>query len=381
MITITDMIESTASYLAVVFTLGGGLWAVERRAPLKVFTWLPAIVLVYLISIGLSQSGLFAHNSAQTDAYKTLKSWLLPMMLFLMMLRLDLRAFAGLGKQLLIAYAGAVLSLTFSFFTVFVLFGFGPDAAGVFGALSGSWTGGTANMLAVAGALNIPSSQLGPALIVDSLLYTLWVSALLLAVPLAPYFDRWSDTGSLAEPHGTDPVRPPSVRTLLFLGALALASAFVLRLLAPWLPLLPAATWLVLLATFAGAAGSFTPLRHAGGSATLSSLLLYLLIALIGSHASLQGFDDVPRYLAAAAAVLLLHALLMVVLARAFKLSLFSIGIASLANIGGVASAPILAAAYHRHLVGAAVIMAVMGYLVGTLVGLLIASGLGVVAA
>ena len=370
------MIESTWLYLAIVIMLGGGLWLAERRAPLKLFTWLPAIVLVYLLAIAFSQSGLLARNSAQTETYQSLKSWLLPMMLFLMMLRLDLRAFAGLGRALLTAYAGAVISLALSFFAVFKLFGFGPDAAGVFGALGGSWTGGTANMLAVAGALNLSESQLGPALVVDSLLYTLWVSALLLAVPLAPTFDRWSGAAPLTESLEADTARPPSARSFLVLGSLALAAAFLLRTFSTWLPWLPQNTWIVLLATFAGVAGSFTPLKSAGGSSTLSSLLLYLLIALIGSHASLHGFAEVPRYLAAASAILLLHALLMLLLARCFKLSLFSIGIASLANIGGVASAPILAAAYHRHLVGAAVIMAVMGYLAGTVVGLLIASGL-----
>ena len=79
--------------------------------------------------------------------------------------------------------------------------------------------------------------------------------------------------------------------------------------------------------------------------------------------------------------ILLLHALTMLLLARCCRLSLFSIGVASLANIGGVASAPVLAAAYHRTLIGPAVVMAVMGYLIGTLVGLMIAYGLGGMAA
>jgi uncharacterized membrane protein len=375
------MIESAPLYLGIVTALGGGLWWIERRTPLKLFTWLPAIVLIYLLSIGLSQSGLIAHNAPQADAYKNLKSWLLPMMLFLMMLRLDLRAFASLGKPMIIAYAGAVVSLTAAFFSVFALFGFGREAAGVFGALSGSWTGGTANMLAVAGALDLSESQLGPALIVDTLLYTLWVSTLLLAVPLAARFDRWSGARPLKGTLGSEPPEPQRFRTLFLLTLLAFIAAYAVQSSAENMPLLPASTWTVLLATLAGVAGSFTRLKRIGGGALLASLLLYILIALIGSHASLQGFADVPNYLAAAAFILLLHALSMLLLARCFGLSLFSIGIASLANIGGVASAPVLAAAYHRHLVGPAVIMAVMGYLVGTLAGLLIASGLERIAA
>jgi uncharacterized membrane protein len=375
------MIESAPLYLGIVIALGGGLWWLELRTPMKLFTWLPAVVLIYLLSIGFSQSGLLAQNVPQTDAYKTLKAWLLPMMLFLMMLQLDLRAFASLGRPMLIAYAGAVVSLAVAFFFVFSLFGFGPEAAGVFGALSGSWTGGTANMLAVAGALDLSESQLGPALIVDTLLYTLWVSSLLLTVPFAARFDRWSGAQPLTDTRQSEGSRPDGFRTIFVLVPLALVTAVIVRYAAASLPLLPSSTWAVLLATLAGVGGSFTRLKQIGGSGLLASLLLYLLVALIGSHASLQGFSDVPRYLAAAAVILMLHALFMVLLARTFRLSLFGIGIASLANIGGVASAPVLAAAYHRHLVGPAVIMAVMGYLVGTLAGLLIASGLERIAA
>lgn len=375
------MIESVPFYLGIVIALGGGLWWIEMRTPMKLFTWLPAVVLIYLLSIGLSQSGLLAQNAPQTDAYKSLKAWLLPMMLFLMMLRLDLRAFASLGKPMMIAYTGAVVSLASAFFFVFSVFGFGTEAAGVFGALSGSWTGGTANMLAVAGALELSESQLGPALVVDTLLYTLWVSALLLAVPFAPRFDRWSGARPLPDTLKSEDPQPDRYRTVFVLTPLALLTAFIVQNTAQALPLFPESTWAVLLATLTGVAGSFTPLKRIGGGTFLSSLLLYLLIALIGSHASLQGFADVPRYLAAAALILLLHALFMVLLARSFRLPLFGIGIASLANIGGVASAPVLAAAYHRQLVGPAVIMAVMGYLVGTLAGLLIASGLERIAA
>ncbi|MEJ2468974.1 MAG: DUF819 family protein, partial [Campylobacterales bacterium] len=290
------MIESAPLYLGIVIALGGGLWWLELRTPMKLFTWLPAVVLIYLLSIGLSQSGLLAQNVPQTDAYKTLKAWLLPMMLFLMMLQLDLRAFASLGRPMLIAYAGAVVSLGVAFFFVFSLFGCGTEAACVFGSLSGSWTVGTANMLAVAGALDLSESQLGPALIVDTLLYTLWVSSLLLTVPFAARFDRWSGARPLTDTLQSEGSRPDGFRTIFVLVPLALVTAVIVRYAAASLPLLPSSTWAVLLATLAGVGGSFTRLKQIGGSGLLASLLLYLLVALIGSHASLQGFSDVPRY-------------------------------------------------------------------------------------
>lgn len=374
------MIESVWGYLLIVGVLGAALWYIEIRSPLKIFTWLPAIVLIYLIAIALAHSGIFARNEMQNAAYGSVKSWLLPMLLFSIMLPLDFKAFAALGKELLIAYAGAVISLAIAFTVVFWLFHFPQKAAGVFGALAGSWTGGTANMLAVASALEIPSSQLGPALIVDSVLYTLWVSFLLLSVPLAGRFARFTGAKPLDISSHDMHRGSATFASVLLLLLLSLGIAFVLNQFASLLPWLPHSIWIVLLATGLGALGALSPLKSLSGSTRFASFLLYILIALIGSHASLKGFAEIPRYLAAAAFILLLHAFIMLLLAKIFRLNLFSIGIASLANIGGVASAPILAAAHHQRLVGAAVIMAVMGYLGGTIIGLIIASVLRIIA-
>jgi len=374
------MIESVWGYLLIVGVLGAALWYIEIRSPLKIFTWLPAIVLIYLIAIALAHSGIFARNEMQNAAYGSVKSWLLPMLLFSIMLPLDFKAFAALGKELLIAYAGAVISLAIAFTVVFWLFHFPQKAAGVFGALAGSWTGGTANMLAVASALEIPSSQLGPALIVDSVLYTLWVSFLLLSVPLAGRFARFTGAKPLDISSHDMHRGSATFASVLLLLLLSLGIAFVLNQFASLLPWLPHSIWIVLLATGLGALGALSPLKSLSGSTRFASFLLYILIALIGSHASLKGFAEIPRYLAAAVFILLLHALMLLLLAKIFRLNLFSVGIASLANIGGVASAPILAAAHHRRLVGAAVIMAVMGYLGGTIIGLIIASVLRIIA-
>lgn len=375
------MIESGWLYIGFIVLLGTLFWWLEMHSRYKIFTWLPAIVVLYLLCILLAHYGIFARSPQLADAYKNTKAWLLPMMLFLMLLQLNLRAFAGLGRKLILAYLGAVVSMALAFVGVFYLFGFDEKAAGVFGALSGSWTGGTANMLAVAGALGISDTQLGPALIVDSILYTVWIMLLLFLVPFAPRADRFFRALPLNESAHVRHARSATRFQTMLLAFLSVAAAYFAQRFAPLLPLLPSSTWLVLCATFFGVAASFTPLRALGDSSRPASVLLYSLIALIGSHASLGGFADVPIYLAAAAAILAVHALLMLLLARCFRLNLFSIGVASLANIGGVASAPILAAAYHRNLVGVAVLMAVMGYLIGTLAGLGIAYVLQAIAA
>jgi uncharacterized membrane protein len=161
---------------------------------------------------------------------------------------------------------------------------------------------------------------------------------------------------------------------------LAFAAALLSQLFAQQLHGLSTTTWVVLLATLLGVGTSFTPLKRLNGSSDIASTMLYLLVALIGSRASFEGIGNVPVYLLAGLLILALHALMMVVLAKLFKLDLFSIAVASLANIGGVASAPILAASYHRSLIGVAVLMAIMGYLVGTFLGLGVAQVLRVIA-
>jgi uncharacterized membrane protein len=133
-------------------------------------------------------------------------------------------------------------------------------------------------------------------------------------------------------------------------------------------------TTTVVLATILGVLGSFTNLKTINGSSEVATTMLYMLIALIGSKAVFENFSGVGVLVFAGFCILLIHALVMIVGAKIFKLDLFSIAIASLSNIGGVASASILAATYNKALVSVGVLMAVMGYLVGTFGGLAVGS-------
>ena len=151
---------------------------------------------------------------------------------------------------------------------------------------------------------------------------------------------------------------------------LAITASFTSQALAEYFVLLNKTTTIVLIASLLGVLGSFTKLKELNGSSEVASTMLYIIIALIGSKAVFDSFADVGIYVLAGFSVLLIHALLMLIGAKIFKLDLFSIAVASLSNIGGVASAPILAAAYNKSLVSVGVLMAIMGYLIGTFGGL-----------
>ncbi len=368
------MITTPLFYLLSVALLAALLGTLEKVTKHKVFTFLPSVVLIYAAAMVFAQFGLWQESTSIHDSYKSVKTVLLPAMLFVMLLQIDLKAFAGLGRSLIIAYVSSVLSLSFAFIALFWLFSLNSDAAGVFATLAGSWTGGTANMLAVAGALDVREELMGYALIVDSIDYTLWVMTLLFLVAFAPAFNRWTKAPlrfkTIDEEQQEKQKIQPLPLVLLFIFSLAIA--YLSNTLASLLSGLSQTTWSVLFATLFGLIGSRTPLKSIVGSPTLSSAMLMFLIALIGSQAHLRGFGEVPLYLGVGLLILLFHALIMVIVAKLFRLDLFSIGVASLANIGGVASAPILAAAYHRSLIGIAVLMAIMGYMIGTFAGLAI---------
>ena len=367
------MISHPLFYLFFLALMVAFFYSVEKKSGAKIFHYLPVVVLIYIFAMLFASLGLFAKTPEIQEIYSLTKTNLLPAMLFLMLLQLDFREFMTLGKSLLIAYLLAVVSLVCAFILAAFLFSLSLEASGAFGALAGSWMGGTANMIAVGSALGVSEEAFAYALVVDSVNYTLWVMLLIFLVPFAHTFNTFTksrDTRVAFEGVGCAcEMGAPRYWSLIFL---ALGVSFVTQILGSELAFLDATTSTILLATFFGVAGSFTRLRYVAGASKIATTMLYLLIALIGSSAEIKSFGDMGGYVFVGFCILVFHAVFMLVGAKIFKLDLFSVGVASLANIGGVASAPILAAAYNKNLVGVGVLMAIMGYLIGTFGGLFV---------
>ena len=329
--------------------------------------------MIYAFSMALASLGVFDSNAEINAIYKLTKTNLLPAMLFLMLLQVDFRHFFKLGKSLLIAYVLAVGSIGFAFVAIAFLFDFDRDASAAFGALAGSWMGGTANMIAVGSALSVPEDAFAYALVVDSVNYTLWVMTLLFLVPFASVFNKFTRSdANMAYLSEIGCACSMGAKRYWLLIALSLGVSLLSQLIASYLTLFNATTTMVLLASIFGVLGSLTRLKEVNGSSEVSSTMLYVIIALIGSKAVIESFSGLGVYVLAGFSILVIHAVIMVLGAKLFKLDLFSVAVASLSNIGGVASAPILAAAYNKSLVSVGVLMAIMGYLIGTFGGLLV---------
>ena len=162
---------------------------------------------------------------------------------------------------------------------------------------------------------------------------------------------------------------------LLLLG-ISLSVSALGQNIGAWLhgiaPFLDKSTWTVLFVTALGLLGAVTPVGKIPGTAALSSAMLYTVVALLASRASLNELGDAPVWILAGLLILAIHLLVLLIFAKLLKLDLFTCSIASLANLGGTASAPILAGTYSGALVPVGVLMALLGYVIGTMGGILV---------
>jgi len=387
------LIIDSFTYLAVLVGLGGALMYIARNHDGRFFDYVPPIVLLYFGVMVLSTIGLWGKTPEINASYNAVKSNLLPAMIFLMLLKSDLRQIRKLGKKMLIGFSAASISIGLGFIVAFSLFQhlLEENAWKTFAALSGSWMGGTGNMAAIQSALNVPDSGMGYTLLIDSIDYAIWVVFLLALVPYARFFNQWcgADTstidsiGDRLQQEAPADTAELDATNLLFLTGVAmlvsaLAQAFAADL--PTTTFMTTTTWTVLIVTTVGVLAAMTKLGRLAGSAEIATVMLYIIVALIASRANFAELGQAPAYIVAGLIVLAVHGVCMVAVAKIFRLDLFTCGIASLANIGGVASAPILAAAYSRALIPIGVLMAMLGYIVGTAGGLLVGRALSAIA-
>ncbi|MEA3433813.1 MAG: DUF819 family protein [Campylobacterota bacterium] len=378
------MIENGFTYLALLIMIGSAIVYSEKKSQHKLFEYLPSIVIIYFVVMLFSTFGLWQKSESVTATYKTVKSNLLPAMIFLMLLSADMREIFKLGKKMLLTFFLASVSIAIGFIGTFTLFHtyFEPNSWKPFAALSGSWMGGTANMVAIQGALDLPDSAMGYALLIDSIDYAIWVMILLALVPFAKKFNLWSraDTSVIDEVGERlalkeDEKKPIDFASLFFLLGSAIFISALAQYGASFLPttsFLTTTTWIVIISTLAGTLFAMTPLAKISGGSELANIMLYLIVALIASRANFAELTEAPLYILAGFVIIAIHVSIMILFAKLFKLDLFSLGVASLANIGGVASAPILASAYSKALIPIGVLMAMMGYIVGTFGGLMV---------
>jgi uncharacterized membrane protein len=376
------MIHTVWPYLAVMLLAAGIYPTLERRTGWKLFSVFPPIVLVYLSVTALAVIGLWQVTPDIQAAQKLLIAQLIPALLFLLMVNCDLRAIFALGPRVLAVFACTTLSLFVGFVVTYFVFrhwlpagdGWQPLAA-----VSGSWVGGTANLVAVKQAIGMSDDALALALLTDAICYSMWVAILFSTARLAPAFNRFTRARSsadlvVAQAPVTGPVTSDGVLLWLGMALLAAAGSAALAAFLPTSDMVSATTWSIMIATVAGLVVAHTPLARFPGANKISGALLIFVVAVMASQSNFSGISTAPLYLLCGVCIIGIHALFMLLAARLFHFDLYLCGISSLAHIGGVAASPILAATYSPVLVPVAVLLALLGYILGTGFGLLMAT-------
>jgi len=376
------MIQTVWPYLAVMLLAAGIFSFLERRTSWKFFSIFPPIVLVYLSVTALAVAGLWEVTPEIRDAQGVLIRQLVPALLFLLMINCDLRAILALGPRVLAVFFCTTISLFVAFVGTYLLFrhalpagdGWQPLAA-----LSGSWMGGSANLIAVKTAIGMSDDALALALLTDAVCYSMWVAILFSLAKAAPAFNRWTRARSSAEyvtatVRAQGPVTGDGVLLWLGMAVLVAAGSGWLGARLPTSGMISATTWSILVATVAGLVVAHTPLARFPGASPISGAMLMTVVAVMASQSNFEGIATAPLYLLCGATVLAIHALFMLGAARLFRFDLYLCGISSLAHVGGVAACPVLAATYSAALVPVAVLLALLGYILGTGFGILIAT-------
>ena len=385
------MIKDGFMYIAVLIFLAAILVNLPRifkgRIAQNIFSFAPPVVLIYMGMMLLCTMKMW--NLGETaEAYSTLKNPVLYAMLFLMLLRCDMKKILKLGPKMLIGFFAASISIGLGFVVSFAVFkgSLGQEAWKAMGALCGSWMGGGGNMLAIQAALNVSEDAMAYALVMDSICGTFYVMFLLWAIGFSHKFNAWTkadtrtidEVGAALEEEARTSTKPLVWQNILILvGAGFLVSAVSQELgvrINQVLPVFDKATWTVLVVTVLGVVLAMTPFGKLKGTEEISNAMLYIVIALIASRADLSTMGNAHIWLAAGILIIVIHVAVMVILAKVLTMDIFTCAVASLANIGGTATAPVLAGAYSSALVPVGIVMALLGYVIGTGGGLLVAN-------
>ena len=387
--------DPTATFIFLACLLGAIFWlsGLPRLQPL--FRVTPAVIYAYFVPALCTSFGITPQSS---PAYDWMVRYLLPVSLLLLMVTVDLGAVLRLGrKAILMMLAGSVGIIIGGPVALALFGGFLPgDTWMGLAALSGSWIGGTPNMVAIKESVGTPDSLMGPIIVVDTLVAYSWMGVLLFLGSFQSRFDAWvgADTGdvedldaSLAELEGQR--RGVEVRDLAMILALGFGGAALCIWLGRQMPqlgdptIISHTTWTVVFVTSLGLGLSFTPVRQLErvGTSRFGYLALYLMLTAIGAQADLKKVVEVPLYLVVGVVWLGIHIVILFAAAKMLRAPLFFVATGSMANVGGIVSAPVVASMYRRALAPVGVLMGVSGYLIGIYGGLLCAWLLSKVAA
>ena len=364
----------------------------------KFYTYVPSLLLCYFVPSIFNSLGIISGD--ESKLYFVASRYLLPASLVLLTISIDLNAILRLGPKALIMFftgtfsiilGGPLTIIIVSIFAPEIVGGHGPDAVwrGLT-TVAGSWIGGGANQTAMKEVFHVGDDLFSAMITVDVIVANIWMAFLLYGAGITERLDRRlkSDVSAIdelrrrIEEYRASIAKIPTltdVTTVFAVGfGITAIAHFGADSIAPWIadhaPALKRYSltsnffWIVVIATTGGLILSFTRARRLEGvgASRTGSLLLYVLVATIGMKMDILAIFDNPGLFLVGGIWMLFHAIVMITVAKLIKAPFFFMAVGSQANVGGAASAPIVASAFHPALAPVGVLLAVLGYAVGT---------------
>jgi len=382
--------------LAVVLALVFYTSSLKTKFWTRFYMVVPSLLLCYLFPALLNSMGIISKD--YSHLYDMAKDYLLPAALILMTLGIDFKGVISLGPKALIMFltatvgiiiGGPIAILIFTWIDPSVVGGEGYDAAWRgFSTLAGSWIGGGANQAAMLETYKYNPDLYGKMVTVDIVVANIWMAFLLWAAARSEKFDKWlkADTTSIEELKAkvstfqSSIARNPSLTDYMVIIGIAFGIVSVSHLFGADLaqffneklggesPFASSFFWLVVIATTGGLLLSLTKLRsyEGAGASKIGGVFIYILVATIGMKMELTEAVKEPMLILVGIVWMLVHVGLLFLVAKLIKAPFFFVAVGSKANVGGAASAPIVAAAFHPSLASVGAILAVLGYALGT---------------
>ncbi|MGS0676703.1 DUF819 family protein [Shewanella sp. 0m-4] len=366
----------------------------------KFYTFVPALLMCYFLPSLLNTFNIIDGNTSQL--YFVASRYLLPACLVLLILSVDLKAILSLGPKAIIMFLTGTVGIVIGGpIALLIVSSLNPEILGVTGpdavwrgmtTLAGSWIGGGANQAAMKEIYDVGGDIFSIMVTVDVIVANIWMAVLLFMASKAKQIDAktGADTTALealkdkVEKYHAENARIPSLKDLMMIVMIGFGVTGLAHIVAdllgpffetnyPWTrdySLTSKFFWLIVTVTTIGLILSFTRVRHieAAGASKVATAFLYILVATIGLHMDVSKLADPDNlwFFAIGIIWMLVHASFMLIVAKLIKAPLFYMAVGSQANVGGAASAPVVAAAFHPALAPVGVLLAVLGYALGT---------------
>ncbi|MCD1589800.1 DUF819 family protein [Qipengyuania citrea] len=367
----------------------------DRPGWQRFYVFVPIILVCYLVPSLMTTFGLI--DVSESNLWPVAKDYFLPAALFLMTLSIDIKGILGLGSKAIVMFLTATVGIVLGGpLALWIVAQFEPSIIGSgdtaawrgLATLAGSWIGGGANQTAMLEVYGYPLEVFAALLAVDIIVAEIWMVFLLYGAGAHERVDKWlgADSSSIARLRDTMADYTASIERVakandyVLLFGVTFAIVGLAHLLGGWLggwfaamqgedaTLASEFFWVVVIATTAGLAASFTRARELEGigASKFGVLFIFLLVAVIGTRMDVTKIADAPAFMAIGFIWMLFHVILLLSVAKIIKAPFFFVAVGSKANIGGAASAPVVAAAFHPALAPVGVLLAVLGYALGT---------------